>query len=440
MYRIVTYIRVSAAYHFFVWSSILFPRSKKKNRLAGYCLISRPDGSFRLRQSEHKDPLIILKYGYRQLLKWLNTDKSWVQGEGNKSVALYDIAINSKPRLDFIESVDDVRPAYYLSKENLSYYKLPLLFKIVKSLFLLINILFLLPFTISKHRAKMGLMIFGIDECATLLWVLKELEIKKLYYSGIAEIDSNACSILVQKQGIKVIKNPSEDPMYFHNQIIIADELGICNPYQKTEVETYKDTMFVHKTKQWYPEMHLTHLKGKEWKPAEKDVLGYYSGSSWLRIALNYNLVSDAYDSYSAEAECEENIGAFIKANPQFKLRVFLHPLEKKHMDLTEAHFKKIWDGIAYEFEDIEKHSMQTFHRCSSAVTVFSGVMYYRFFAGYRGIMYCPNMPGFPIKSSLLDSVAAKNYEDLDLKIKEQLALTDNEFHSIIMRKEYSYA
>jgi hypothetical protein len=54
--------------------------------------------------------------------------------------------------------------------------------------------------------------------------------------------------------------------------------------------------------------------------------------------------------------------------------------------------------------------------------------------------MYCPNMPGFPIKSSLLDSVAAKNYEDLDLKIKEQLALTDNEFHSKIMRKEYSYA
>jgi hypothetical protein len=44
-------------------------------------------------------------------------------------------------------------------------------------------------------------MIFGIDECATLLWVLKELEIKKLYYSGIAEIDSNACTILVQKQG-----------------------------------------------------------------------------------------------------------------------------------------------------------------------------------------------------------------------------------------------
>ena len=135
MYRIVTYIRVSAAYHFFVWSSILFPRSKKKTRLAGYCLISRPDGSFRVRQSEHKDPLIILKYGYRQLLKWLNTDKSWVQGEGNKSVALYDIAIDSKPRLDYIESVDDVRPAYYLSKENLDYYKLPLLFKIVKSVF-----------------------------------------------------------------------------------------------------------------------------------------------------------------------------------------------------------------------------------------------------------------------------------------------------------------
>jgi hypothetical protein len=58
--------------------------------------------------------------------------------------------------------------------------------------------------------------------------------------------------------------------MYFHNQIIIADELGICNPYQKTEVETYKDTMFVHKTKQWYPEMQPDTLKRKRMETCRK--------------------------------------------------------------------------------------------------------------------------------------------------------------------------
>lgn len=439
MYRIITYLRTSLAFHFFVWSSVFSPKSKKKSALAGYCLLTRPDGSFRLMQSEHKDFLIILKYGYRQLLKWLKTDQTWIQGEGDKTVALYDSAKDPAPRLDFIESIENVRPAYYLSKENLSYYKAPVLLKMVKSVLLILNIFFLLPFTLSKHRAKMGLMIFAIDECATLLWTLRELKTKTMYYSGIFEIDSNACTILVQKRGIKVIKNPSEDPLYFHNQIIIADELGICNPYQKIEIDTYKETMFVGKTNKWYPEMHLTHLKGKQYKPAENKVLGYYSGSSWLRIVLNYNLVNEAYDSYTAEAECEQHIGTFMKENPQFKLRVFLHPLEKKHMDLTKAHFKNIWDGIEYEFEDLDKHSTDTFHRCSTAITVISGVMYYRFYAGYRGIMFCPKMDGFPIKSSLLDAVSAKSYKELNQRIKQQLSLTDNEFHSDILMNEYRY-
>ena len=81
-------------------------------------------------------------------------------------------------------------------------------------------------------------MLFEIDECATLLWALKKARVTTVYYSGIYEKDSNACALLLQKQGIKVIKNPSEDPLYFHNQILIADQLGHLQPLSGTRVGT----------------------------------------------------------------------------------------------------------------------------------------------------------------------------------------------------------
>ena len=54
-------------------------------------------------------------------------------------------------------------------------------------------------------------------------------------------------ALLLQGLGIYVIKNPSEDPLYFNNRVVIADELGLGNAYQREEIEAYKDSMFVKK-------------------------------------------------------------------------------------------------------------------------------------------------------------------------------------------------
>ena len=121
--RLQLYMQTSLAYHRLVWCSILFPKSKSKAALAGYCLLKRKDGSFRLQQSEHTDGLIIFKYAYRLLKKWRQGGESYLETKGDNNIALYDVAKEPQARLDFIESVEGVKPGYYLQKERLSLYQ-----------------------------------------------------------------------------------------------------------------------------------------------------------------------------------------------------------------------------------------------------------------------------------------------------------------------------
>jgi hypothetical protein len=418
---------------------LVTPQSKSKIALCGKCLINKPEGSYRIKGTEHKDYLIVLKYAYRLLLKWRKGGFLPEITELN-AVALYDSAMNGKPRLDFIESVSNVRPGLYINKEQLSYLKTNGMVVVCKSIILCVLTLILLPFSLTKLRAQAALVLHEIDEAANLVIILRANKIKTVYYSCSYEKDANAGAYLLMGMGFRIIKNPSEDPLYFNNQILIAHELGLCNPCQNEEVKAYSDTILINKTHKWYPEDHLKFLKDKTFLPAEKGVLGYYSGSSWLRIALNYNLVTGSFDPYTAEEECELHIAKFMAENPELTLRVFLHPLEKKHMELTKKHFEDIWPNVPYEFEDFDKHTTETFHRCEVAVTVFSGVMFYRYYAGYKGVMYCPYMPGFPLKNSLLDGVSAKSYQEFEQRINAQLGMSDTDFINTTLRGEYKYA
>ena len=423
----------------YIVAYLLAPKSKCKDVLCGQCLINKPEGSYRIKGTEHQDYLIILKYAYRLLLKWHKRNYVPKATEWNR-VALYDSAIDGEPRLDFIESVTNIRPGLYINKEELSYLKTNIIVVFFKSIILCVLTLILLPFSFTKLRAQVALVLHEMDEATSLVTVLQKNNIKTLYYSCSYEKDANAAARMLMGMGFKVIKNPSEDPLYFNNQMLIANELGLCNPYQKEEVEAFADTIFINKTHKWYPENHLKFLKDKTFLPAEKGVLGYYSGSSWLRIALNYNLVTGSFDPYTAEEECEKHIARFMAENPRLILRVFLHPLEKKHMELTKKHFEDIWPNVLYEFEDFDKHTTETFHRCEVAVTVFSGVMFYRYYAGYKGVMYCPYMPGFPLKDSLLDGISARSYQEFEQRINEQLEISATDFVNTTLRGEYKYA
>jgi hypothetical protein len=213
--------------------------------------------------------------------------------------------------------------------------------------------------------------------------------------------------------------------------VVIADELGLGNAYQREEIGAYRDTMFVKKFSDWMPEMSRELLGPWEGKTilTEKHVIGYYSGSSWLRIHLNYNLTTGAYDPYTAESELEHDLAAYIKKHPEHTLRIFMHPLEKKHMDLSRQYFEKQFAGIPFEYADTGKSTAAQFDACDVAVTVFSGIMIYRFYAGLKGIFYNPHMPGFPIPGSSLDNVSAKDGQQLEKLLDESMKMDAKVFH-----------
>ncbi len=438
MRRVYYFIQVYYTYLAYIFYYLLNKKSLNKKALSGGCLINKPEGSFRIVGTEHKSKLVIIKYAYRILLKWRKGDYKPHFEESN-GIALYDEAADWVPRMDFIASVYEKRPGIYIDKEQISRSEISNIVFIIKSMLLALMVLPLMPFSFSKNRAQVALLLYEIDELSQLLYYVKIMNISTVIYSCIFEKDSNAAANLLMKRGIKIIKNPSEDPLYFHNQILIADEVGLCNAYQREELTAYAETIFVTKAHHWYPENHLLHLKGKTFCEPEKGVIGYYSGSSWLRIELKYNLTVHAYNPYKAEEELEKYIKNFCYSNPQYKLRVFLHPLEKKHIELTRKHFATVWPDVNFEFENLDKHTTDTFHRCEVALTVFSGVMFYRFYAGYKGLMYCPYMPDFPIPNTVLSTVSAATESELNSKLLSALNTSNQDFAQVNLQGKYTY-
>lgn len=419
---------------------VLGIKGNKRAYYAGKSLIYRPQGSHRLGKKNHGDVMIIPRYYYRLLANIFIVSPKPIAPHNANGTALYDAADNVQERLDYITTMSGESAGLYIHKLHLMNQPASLLNKLVLSVQYFILTLFLLPFTISSKRAMYALMIHEIFEHATLLNICRQYGIKRLYYACIFEKDSNASALLLQQCGIYVIKNPSEDPLYYHNRIIIADELGICNDYQWEEIVHYKDTIFVDKFTQWLPEQCDKLLfKTPAVKETKQNSIGYYTGASWLNKVLNYNETTNAYDPYRAEEELEKNLYDYLSARPHLKLKIFLHPLEKKESNraLSLKHYASTFENISYEFADFSKNTGELFGECDVAITIFSGIMTYRFYRGLKGIYFNPYFPDFPIPSSSLYNVSAKTSSKMFELLDECLAISSDTFVETKLKHQY---
>ncbi|MES2618294.1 MAG: hypothetical protein V4613_10465 [Bacteroidota bacterium] len=419
---------------------VLGLKGNKKAYFAGKTLIDRPQGSHRIGQRNHTDILIIPRYYYRLLVNIFSVTPRQTVPHQNNGIALYDAADNVQERLDYITAMSGESAGLYIHKLHLMNQPTSLLIKLVFSVQYFMLTLFVLPFTLSAKRAMYALMIHEVFEHATLLHICKQYNIKRLYYACIFEKDSNASALLLQKCGIYVIKNPSEDPLYYHNRVIIADELGICNDYQWEEIVHYKDTIFVDKFTQWLPEQCDKLLfKTPAVKETKKNSIGYYTGASWLNKVLKYNETTNAYDPYQAEEELEQHLSEYLKARPHLQLKIFLHPLEKNenYRALSLKHYASIFENLPYEYADFSKNTGELFDECDVAVTIFSGIMTYRFYRGLKGIYYNPYFPDFPIPSSSLYNVSAKTSNEMFDLLDECLAISSHAFVETKLKHQF---
>ncbi len=404
----------------------------KKNNKVYYCgksLIDKPQGSHRLHEANYTDWFIILRFYYRLLFTVCQSGGKYAFVYESNGIGLYDDSSDEVYRCDFIERVCGLRPSVFIDKSKIINIQLSLFQKIIVAITFSIICILLLPASFSKRRALYALLLHEIFEHSVVEMLCKKYQIKHLFYSCIANKDSNASAYLLQKDGIYITKNPSEDPLYFHNQIIVADELGVCNPYQWAEIDEYKETIFVEKFSSWLPEQFKL-LDIKHEPNIDNNEIGYYSSGNWLNKVLQHTDTSQGYDSYSAEAELEFYLKEYIHLNKQYQLRIYLHPLEKKesNMGFTIKHYQQIFGNASYSFADISKSTASMFSQSKVAVTVFSGIMTYRFYAGMKGILYNPYFKNFPIKGSIYDSISAKNKEQFFALLDESIQQSNYEF------------
>ncbi|MDI1235297.1 MAG: hypothetical protein PSX81_13530 [bacterium] len=430
-------------YAFFVCAYQLGIKKGSKINYSGKSLVDRPQGSHRLIDGNQLGLLVIPIFYYRLLFNIFLLPSKKVSVTQDNGIGLYDEANSETPRLDFIHKMSGQIPGIYINKQELMNYELPTGIKLILGVIYFWICLLLLPFTLSKNRQLYALLIHEIYELSVLFVIVKKHKIKHLYYSCIFEKDSNAATYLLQKKHIYVTKNPSEDPLYFHNQFIIADELGICNPYQWEELEAYSSSIFVKKFNQWLPEQYEPLLTQNldQGDGSNKNVIGYYSGASWLNKHLKNNLTSDAYNPYKAEEELITYLAEFLKNNTKLTLKIFLHPLEKKveYIELSRKHYSDKFQGTNYEVADITKSNYEMFNECNIAITIFSGLMIYRFYRGLKGIFYNPYFPNYPLHGSTFAKISSKNREQLFSQINEIHSMNNEDFNIIKLKGMYQW-
>lgn len=423
-------IETACNYFYFIFLFLSNNKRNYKAYLCGKSIIDRPQGSHRLHHANHSDKLIIWRFYYRLVHTIFSKQSVEIVIQNNNNIALYDDAINSEVRLNFIEKMSGFRPGIFINKDKLLQYPISTFNKVFLGTYFFFICVLITPFLFSKRRALFALLLHEIYEQSVVLFICNKYNIKHLFYSCIFHKDSNSSAFLMMKKGIYVTKNPSEDPLYFHNQIIIADELGICNDYQWNEIEEYKDTIFVNKYSKWLPEQYEKLLSQACDTNTSANTIGYYSGGSWLNKYLKFNLTTFKYNPYQAEEELENHLIDYILVNKNVKLIVFLHPLEKnpQHFETTKSYYQSKFKQISYEFADISKNTGEMFNICDTAITVFSGIMTYRFYQGFKGLFYNPYFTDFPIKNSIYDNVSAKNKDELFNLMNESLLLSNQEF------------
>lgn len=304
----------------------------------------------------------------------------------------------------------------------------------------LMYLLFVAPSVIlfsflSKNKLSIPFHLLNSLEAQNLTRILKENKIKTLHYFCIYETDSNLLAYALMKNGIFVNKIPSEVPLHFLNRTIVADTLSFCFRYQEDEYNLYKDTMHVTKLQHWIPEgsLKLEELYLKNRITPEKTI-GFYSSAMWYRKEID---TMDLLKADEYEKELLENLIDYIKANPQNKLIVFLHPIEKKNLDKAKSHYGSY--GIPFEFADISMPNSKLFCSADVVVSLYSTLAFERIFWGFKTLIYPLGQEEFPIRGSAFSAICYKSKSELFNGLNNALNLNSDEFFMLNKIENYMY-
>jgi len=404
-----------------IFSFLLFPESNSKYHLSGKKLLSltfryseKNKNSFRF----YIRSFISVLFGSRIYMK----NACHIYTSGTTFFYDNDFSIkNEKARVSHIEYFLKRKISGSVWKDRLNGY-FTVVDKLLQVIFEIGLFVTLSPIVLfSKHKGSVGLIFSEYIELVNLLKVVKENEIKTLYYYSIYEKDSNISSIALQSENIKVIKITSLTPLRFWNNIIVAaNGLILCDMNQFDELNDFKETIQVKNIMVWGPETIADsagyYMEGSKYD-TNKGVIGFYSTASYLRTLQgdieqnNMKRNEDLVKSYLAE---------YLKEHKNIKLVIFPHPREKKENVKNNVidHYKVFFNDIQYVIYEGTSSSSRHFDMVDLGVAMYSSVIYERLYFGFKSVMMPFGEEGMKLPGDAINAICANSKIDLFYKIE----------------------
>jgi hypothetical protein len=273
---------------------------------------------------------------------------------------------------------------------------------------LLFNSLFfvlcLLPYLVlSRNRALHALLVYDLVMLHLLDDAVCGSPVKRIIWFGAYE---KGTPLLIdwfrRYRGIEVIIVPSTNPLRNFYRHVVADKVVLTAPFQQEEVEELAPG-WVFSECVWWPPYGHERMRAVAGRAVEPGVIGFLSSGNWLRRELG----KDQLDASWADGEetvlswCQ----AFARERQGTRVRVFLHPVEKRDADRLArsiGYYTRL--GVAAEDIISDRGGIAHPELMEVAVTVYSSAMFERLYAGYKGVFAQPGMaPGYfmngPIRS-----------------------------------------
>ncbi|MBM3427841.1 MAG: hypothetical protein FJX95_03555 [Bacteroidetes bacterium] len=268
-------------------------------------------------------------------------------------------------------------------------------------------------FLSAAQRPNYALLIRQSMEMAFILQLCKKENIEKVSFFHPYEIDSNVLSVLLIEKKIKVQYIPSIIPLYVHNHHLVCDDLVITSPYQLEEIKhQFSTSIFYKSLKYWSAESLDTYIaKNPNWKSptTTSKSLAFYSHGQWLRNHLNR---ADNGLNLENTEETLLQILARLVNQQGFCLTIFLHPLEKKHLDISKAYFEEKLHA-PFTFGNLEERSALSFQYYHWGIGALSSVIFERLLTGHKTILFQPQGYVFPLSSSGIKNIALFSEGDI---------------------------
>ena len=397
-----------------------------------YAGLSNKKPTFRFPDKSKRDVLMTIRIYKRLLLNLLKKKQPIVFLNTKSSSYIFDGTVYSiDTRNTYITNLTGSVSGGFISKDNLIY---RINFWLTVFFILCLSITFFPVFLLSLFHNKkyhLALLLQEFIEVIQLQYLLKKNRITHLHYFCIYEREANLWSYILMKSNIYINKIPSEVPLHFWNKIIISNELSTCFSYQKQEVEYYKQTMFVNKITNWVPETFFEaperFLEKRELNNPPEFQIGFFSSGNWLRTYIND--LDLGYNDKENEELLFKTLINYANEN-NIKLKVFLHPLEKKEQynQVVFDYYKNFIDDKIIFLADKNIKSIEGFDTIEMGVALYSTLMFERLTLGFKTIIAPWDYVGFPIPNSSFANVCSKSSDDIVELIDKNINLSTNDF------------